>query len=273
MLADTEFHLFAWLPIELRLVIWEFAILDHNRDRLVPISEETRRVICIANIANSPFFRVTSESRKVSQQLYPIRLPVFRKVYAPDRQHRVVDEYMEDNPNECHGHIYISSEHDTFVFRFDGLAHDDHWSCFQKPLGGWHNFGWMSASLTQPQRLKVRRTMLFNSVNTRWLKDGCRNTLRCAVRCGALDAPHWHDERFFPGVQECIYVPLEGEAYEESDYLYKYILANPGHMVLARLGEGNHLVFFDKEQITEARNQSSVCVCNEEEIREREVTW
>ncbi|KAI1383988.1 uncharacterized protein F4822DRAFT_58027 [Hypoxylon trugodes] len=275
MPAATEFPLFTRLPIDLRLFIWEFAILDHNRDRLVPINEETKRVICIANIANSLFFRVTSESRKVSQQLYHIRLPVFWKVHAPDPQHRAVDENMEDNPDECHGHIYISSKHDTFVFGLDRLAPhhiDEHW-WLQKPLGGPPNFGWRSAGLTQPQCLKVRRIMLFNSVNTLWLKDGCHNTLRCAVRCGALDGKAWHDEGAFPGVQECIYVPLEGEAYWESVYLYAYMLDRPGHRVLARLGRGNHLVFFDKEQITEARNQSSVCVCNDEEIREREVTW
>ncbi|KAI0003927.1 hypothetical protein F4779DRAFT_601002 [Xylariaceae sp. FL0662B] len=285
MPAATEFPLFTQLPKELRLTIWELSILGHNRDRLVPINEETKRVICIASIANSPLFRVSSESREVSQRLYPIRLPVFCKVYprhiGPRCSHgrleyyHAVDENMEDNLDECTGHIHISAQHDTFVFGLDRLAprffNEYWWST--SPIGGHHNFGWRSASLTQLQCLTVRRIMLINSVDNCRLKDGCRNTLRCAVRCGALEEKAWHDEGAFPGVEECIYVPLEGESINQSLYLYAYMLVRPGPRVLARLGRGNHLVFFDKEQIMEARSKSPVCVCNDEEIREREVTW
>ncbi|KAI6080535.1 hypothetical protein F4821DRAFT_55195 [Hypoxylon rubiginosum] len=286
MSSATEFPLFPRLPKELRLDIWELSILSHNRDRLVPINEETKRVICMTSIANCPLFRVSPESREVSQKLYPIRLPVFWKVYlrkiGPELSHnshlegyRATDENMEDNAEECRGCIYISTTHDTFIFGFDRLApsHFDEYWWTTGPIGGPHNFGWRSASLTQLQCLEVRRIMVINGVNSSWRENGCRNTLRCAVRCGALDEKVWHDAGAFPGVEECIYLPLEGDAYVDSVYLYAYMLVRPGHRVLARLRRGNHLVFFDKEQIREARNKSPVCVCNDEEVCERIVTW
>ncbi|KAI2616720.1 hypothetical protein GGR54DRAFT_608696 [Hypoxylon sp. NC1633] len=286
MSEATGFSLFTQLPIELRIAIWELSILDHNRARFVAINEETKRVICMTSIANSPLFRVSSESRQVSQRLYPIRLPVFCKVYsrhfANIRSHdraeecyRAVDENMEDEPDKCKGHIYISTTHDTFVFGVDRLApsHFDEYWWATGPVGGRPNFGWRSASLTQLQCLEVRHVMIINTVKNYWLNDGCRNTLRCTVRRGALDEKAWYDEGAFPGVEDCIYLPLQGEAFVQAIYLYPYMLFRPGHRILARLARGNHLVFFDKEQIREARNKSSVCVCIDEEIREREVTW
>ncbi|KAI0542527.1 hypothetical protein GGR58DRAFT_452671 [Xylaria digitata] len=70
----TKFPLFSKLPPELRILIWEISILECHRDRLVPMNEFTKRIICIRNLACSPHFRATSESRRVATDLYPIRL-------------------------------------------------------------------------------------------------------------------------------------------------------------------------------------------------------
>lgn len=226
----------------------------------MPINRETKRIICISINANSPHFCVSSESRKVAKDLYPIRLPVFQKVVLRKDTNnstdsfyadRVVDENKEDTPEMCRGHTCISAEHDVFLFDLNKLASfyisTYYWNV--GPFGGLTNFGWRSASLTQLQCQGVRRIMLIEDVNEGLLKEGCRKTLRCAVRCGALKYSTWHDEEVFSGVEECIYVALApGVGLELIDIdLYRYILRRPGHRVIARLDRGNCIVIFDKE--------------------------
>ncbi|KAI8949851.1 hypothetical protein F4801DRAFT_551319 [Xylaria longipes] len=157
MASPTKFPLFAKLAPELRILTWEISILDYHRDRLVLIHEFTKRILCIRNLACSPHFHATWESRKVAMDLYPIRLPVTRMV-AP-RLYRRVEGDLSNDPHR--GAVYISTDHDIFVFSFSKLAlWDLAEQYYTMPPVGY--FGW---SLSQTQCQSMRRMMLFSMVN------------------------------------------------------------------------------------------------------------
>ncbi|KAI6081702.1 hypothetical protein F4821DRAFT_18755 [Hypoxylon rubiginosum] len=268
----NEFPLFTRLPVELRLAIWKFSILDHNQDRLVPINEKTKRVICITNIANPPHFRVLSESRQVARELYPIRLPVFFKVVcdssqtavSPAERDHVVDEDGDDATDECKGHVYVSLEYDVFVIGLGRLVPGSisRHSWDETPRGGHCNFGWRSASLSQLQCRGIGRIMLINMIEEEYLAGmSCYRTPRCVIVNGELRYTTWHDEEVFPGVEECVYVALDWKSYFGRG-LYEYVLGTPGHMVMERLRGDKRVVLFNKEQMREARNMSEICLCD-----------
>ncbi|KAI1347998.1 hypothetical protein F5Y01DRAFT_293564 [Xylaria sp. FL0043] len=78
MAPPVGFPRFAELPSELRILVWEMSILDHHRDRLIPLNECTKRIICNRSLACSSHFSTTKESRQIATDLYPIRLPVLQ---------------------------------------------------------------------------------------------------------------------------------------------------------------------------------------------------
>ncbi|KAI0427091.1 hypothetical protein F5Y09DRAFT_317154 [Xylaria sp. FL1042] len=119
MSSLTQFPLFNMLPAELRISVWEISILDHNRDRTVTFHDETKRFMYTRNIACSPHFYVSVESRQVATSLYPIRLPMwwpgFEEV-CPERQYPFVREHFEepDCGSANQWAIYIT-KHDVFA--------------------------------------------------------------------------------------------------------------------------------------------------------------
>ncbi|KAI1120314.1 hypothetical protein F5Y10DRAFT_258684 [Nemania abortiva] len=159
-------------------MIWEISTLEDNHSRLVPFNPITKRVICIRNLACSPHFRATLESRQVAMHLYPIRLPV-STVVQPGKglAFHIVDDDEETDMSKysCHGAIYINIDCDIFVFFLSTLAN----SClvshsFQpSPLGGPQNFGWRSPSLSRSHYENMRHIMLFDSVWEHYVTRGC----------------------------------------------------------------------------------------------------
>ncbi len=181
MSSLKDFPLFAKLPAELRIRIWEESILDQHRDRLVPVNHFTRRVICISNLKCSGPFGATSESRKVAMDLFPIRLPVSRRI----KENHGPDDEVDDNKNTDdtkytpEGVVYVSPILDIFVCNFEELANAD---CFITAMGnrveytGRGDFAWRSPSLSQAQCQSVRRIMVMNSVDPSSYLEGCRLT-------------------------------------------------------------------------------------------------
>ncbi|KAI1396187.1 hypothetical protein F4819DRAFT_145779 [Hypoxylon fuscum] len=258
----TEFPSFPDLPPELRLAIWEFSILDHNRDRLVPICSVTKGVIRVTHIlACSPHFRAASESREVAKHLYPIQLPVF-VVPEKRKNNRLIIGNYDDGVQK--GVIYISTDRDIIaispyklaIHDLDGrdraTRHSVYKSCY----------GLRSASLTPPQCQSVRRVLLFDLILEKRLKAGCRRTLSCIIRCGAMKYNLWHDENVFRGVQECLYAVVGNENLEPLD-VYRYVQEEPSHMALKLLEERHSIIWFDEAEMRRhVEDLASACVCD-----------
>ncbi|KAI1425888.1 hypothetical protein F5Y12DRAFT_324333 [Xylaria sp. FL1777] len=259
MSSPTGFPIFNKLPTELRVSIWKISILEYNRDRLVPINENTKRIICIRNIACSPHFSVSSESREVAKGLYPVRLPVSwleggQRIANEDAE--VVDDYSRQWA------IYISTELDIFVLSLDRLApsYMSEYYSLTAPFGGRANFGWRSASLTPLQCQSVRRVMLFDFIDVSRLKKGCRGRPYCVVRCGAMDYNKGHDRKIFSGVQRCLYAVQDLE-FTESFMLYRDMLNSPGHKFLEDLARTNCLVWLDEADMNEHEEKGTALEC------------
>ncbi|KAI0554397.1 hypothetical protein F4679DRAFT_596387 [Xylaria curta] len=172
MASPEGFSLFPKLPAELRIMIWEMSILEHNRDRLIPVDEMPRRIVCIRNLACSPHFSATWESRKVATDLYPIRLPcITRKNIVNNR-----DPDASKHPSK--GAIYISTEHDIFVLNIDILTESlTSPSIDQIELRQYH-FVWVSPILTLPQCQSMKRIMMPNLFEPFQLRPGCHRDLQ-----------------------------------------------------------------------------------------------
>ncbi|KAI0425231.1 hypothetical protein F5Y09DRAFT_346926 [Xylaria sp. FL1042] len=253
------------------------SILEHHRDRLVPMNEQTQRIICIRNLACSSHFYATWESRQAATSLYPIRLPVSRMVDHLDTGCgilTVVNDHSETDvsryPSE--GAIYISTDLDIFVIRLERLLPNENYltqSFDESPtLGGEKNFGWRTPGLSWPQCQRVRRIMLF-TVGWPRLKREHHLTPNCIIQCGKIDhcLDTWHDSTVFPGVQTCFYGLLD--YWEQNSHaIYLSVLNISGHSVLETLEQENQLAYFDAEDIEKHREQgnSEECVCGTTQV-------
>ncbi|KAI1261412.1 hypothetical protein F5Y18DRAFT_203880 [Xylariaceae sp. FL1019] len=155
----TKFHLFQYLPAELRIEIWEHAILSHHRDRLVPVFDPRKRqIICHPSLACSPHFSASVESRKVAKQLYPIELPVFLSVgtIVPGTPREGIParrSVVYNRVNHSPGRIFLSFRHDIFAFRgFRPLM---------APRGQAEFSYWQSELLSDADWQSIRRAMLY----------------------------------------------------------------------------------------------------------------
>ncbi|KAI0855942.1 hypothetical protein F4860DRAFT_519363 [Xylaria cubensis] len=246
MASPKEFSLFAKLPAELRIIIWEMSILEYHRDRLVPLQDITI-IMCIRKLACSPHFYVTWESRKVATDLYPIRLPIIN-TDSRDCQHK--------------GAIYISTEHDIFILDIDILTSplNDEMGYIQHSLGGSVNFEWPSSILSPLQRQSVKRIMLFDMISLDRLKAGCHRD--CVIWCGAMDFYNtWFNIMPFSGIQKLFYAVLSENF--DGRAMYLNILRMSGHSVLDSLKKGNMLACFDGKDVKKHREEGmpSKCVC------------
>ncbi|KAI0144563.1 hypothetical protein GGR57DRAFT_481865 [Xylariaceae sp. FL1272] len=103
------FQLFPQLPPELRIMIWEFAVLEHNRDRLVVYFIWPQRITSITSaMCCSPHFSVSQESRYVALRLYPMRVPI-----TGTKRFKRSNNQRYDIPQESA--VYLSPEHDVFL--------------------------------------------------------------------------------------------------------------------------------------------------------------
>ncbi|KAK7915236.1 hypothetical protein PG985_012939 [Apiospora marii] len=76
--APTEFHRFGELPKELRLAIWEQAVLEDHRNRIIPFTEDMKRVVLVGSDLLNPsgVLGATPESRGAALGLYDQAIPV-----------------------------------------------------------------------------------------------------------------------------------------------------------------------------------------------------
>ncbi|KAK8062576.1 hypothetical protein PG997_014673 [Apiospora hydei] len=78
MASASVFSLFPELPTEIRLLIWEQAVLEEYRDRILLVEHRLRRIVITRELQQPfrPIFHASRESREVANALYPVRLPV-----------------------------------------------------------------------------------------------------------------------------------------------------------------------------------------------------
>ncbi|KAI1198696.1 hypothetical protein F5X97DRAFT_323175 [Nemania serpens] len=182
------FHLFAKLPPELRVIIWEMSILRHHRDRVLLLNETNKRIVCARKLACSSHFRATSESRQVAIRLYPIRLPLLQLgvVDAACFRNSTVGKDTETDMSKYRpgGAIYVSLEHDIFGI---GVAWLIGFIFTEIPAIGhrtdiYENWAVRtSQALSLPQYQSVRRIMLFSGPHPGMLKDGCLRGPQCIM--------------------------------------------------------------------------------------------
>ncbi|KAI1744996.1 hypothetical protein F4680DRAFT_467254 [Xylaria scruposa] len=262
MASPEGFSLFPKLPAELRIMIWEMSILEHNRDRLVPVQVVTQRVVCTYNLACSPHFSATWESRKVATDLYPIRLP---RIIRSNAVNTSLDSDLNKYPSK--GAIYISTEHDIFVLSIEILTEgmrppsvdETEFKLYQY---GFH-YGWSTPSLTTPQCQRVKRIMMPNRFEPYRLRAGCHRDLQCVIRCHAMFYwDTWYDGTLFSGVQKCLFAVVDEKVVESSGmYLNVHLMSGPS--VLATLKQANMLAFFDRKDVDKYREEGEPphCVC------------
>ncbi|KAK7959719.1 uncharacterized protein PG986_004573 [Apiospora aurea] len=110
MAGAADFSLFPELPTEIRLLIWEQAVLEEYRDRI--LMRPFR-----------PVFHASRESREVANALFPVRLPVHVFANRAARWHEAAHPELAlppsspiDSGRAPVGEIPVGLEHDTFLF-------------------------------------------------------------------------------------------------------------------------------------------------------------
>ncbi|KAI0191326.1 hypothetical protein F4808DRAFT_476357 [Astrocystis sublimbata] len=213
-----EFTVFPKLPAELRQIIWEFAILEHNHNRLVPVNQHTKRILCFRHLACSPHFRANFESRSVAKRLYPLRLRVTgvtgsrRDFHVRTLEDLEFDyEYGREDPNDrvestyslnrrmtyIHGAIYISTEHDIFTFSIDRYGPGE------------------SEKMSLSLRQNVRRLMKIDLLSSSWSDSYCRIAFPTCIReCATIFLPRSvnnvnFEVKVFPRVQKVLFTVLD----------------------------------------------------------------
>ncbi|KAI1419257.1 hypothetical protein F5Y12DRAFT_794276 [Xylaria sp. FL1777] len=271
MASPTEFPLFPMLPPELRRLIWSESILDHNHERLVPIHEETKRVVCTSKLASPTPFYTTSESRAAAIALYPVQLPVSRIVSARDTGlASIVNEAvgMDSDENLPHGTIYISLELDIFVFIkrlvqnfWEGLPYDTRADGSESRFHWESPFRWESPSLSLPQCQSLRSIMLYDFLDLHNKGNECRGTTHCALRRRYFRINRFHDQETFSGVQTCLYVSLHYYTRFVWEY-YCIALNRLGNEAVEEIGRGN-ITYLDKKDIKKYQEAERAvgCVC------------
>ena len=263
-----EFHPFNNLPAELRVAIWKLAILEHNRDRMVLVNEHTLKIIGTKNIACSPHFRVSSESREVALVLYPLRLPLhWLQRTHPDSGgiHYVAeDATLSDEPPTQHA-IYINTERDIFVPCGARMApySELYFVTDEPPPGGRPNWAWR-AGLDEPLRREVRRIALFDFLDENEARaDGCRRTCRCAfandtLRYKTPGVSVQTDD--FPEVQECLFMMVDPQDVDDTK-LYYMVLKDPGRALVESFHQRSRIAWLNKDEMGMSGNQPG-CVCD-----------
>ncbi|KAK6836495.1 hypothetical protein PG987_006990 [Apiospora arundinis] len=79
MATIERFPRFPSLPPELRRLIWEAALKEEYRDRILVLDQVTRRIIVTRELQQPfrPIFHANRESREVADLVFPLRLAVY----------------------------------------------------------------------------------------------------------------------------------------------------------------------------------------------------
>ncbi|KAK6858323.1 hypothetical protein PG995_006022 [Apiospora arundinis] len=79
MATIERFPRFPSLPPELRRLIWEDALNEEYRDRILMVDQDTHRIIVTRELQQPfrPIFHANRESRKVANLTFPLRLAVY----------------------------------------------------------------------------------------------------------------------------------------------------------------------------------------------------
>ena len=149
----TGFHK---LPTELQLVIWEQAVLEDHKDRVVPLTQDKRVVLASQELRNpSGVLRASPESRQVALGLYDQALPVVpfysdASVYAGDDHSLAAAALREegrdlDATHDC-GVVRVSFRLDIFLVS----AHTQHFQLNKSALPRWSDLGAGFPDLASP---------------------------------------------------------------------------------------------------------------------------
>ncbi|KAK8080869.1 hypothetical protein PG997_008687 [Apiospora hydei] len=124
----TGFHQFRRLPKEVQIMIWEQAVLGDNKDRIIPVAYDTKRIVMNHDLQSpSAIFEVCHLSRAAATTLYDKLIPMvnfhmhfpgksdtFRNPFVPK-----VDEKMskEEMANDEHivGYVRVSTQLNIFL--------------------------------------------------------------------------------------------------------------------------------------------------------------
>ncbi|KAI1261411.1 hypothetical protein F5Y18DRAFT_401917 [Xylariaceae sp. FL1019] len=109
------FTLFPQLPAELRVMIWEFAILLHNRGRLISLKLVWKDIRPVTSgMKCSPYFSASYESREVALRLYPMRIALQgTKRHARSNNSAPRYDIREESA------LYLSPKYDIFIMRHE----------------------------------------------------------------------------------------------------------------------------------------------------------
>ncbi|KAK9776317.1 hypothetical protein SCAR479_06929 [Seiridium cardinale] len=110
VLAAT-FRLFSRLPIELRLIIWGYALSKESTKRIV-LYDSSRGGLMPSKQLVSPLLLVNKESRDAAQGFYNLRLDVHVSIWAVDNKVQYGD---------TKGLLYLNFKYDILVLNVDPM--------------------------------------------------------------------------------------------------------------------------------------------------------
>ncbi|KAI0834327.1 hypothetical protein F5Y06DRAFT_306777 [Hypoxylon sp. FL0890] len=117
------------LPVEIRLLMWEEALLEESSGRLIILDHSTHRVLPFKSLV-SPMLTINKESRSCALNFFTIKLTVCK---LPGPNHPTINvkgsfDFNEVNeaPNSKK-RLYLSSQHDTFIAGLDLVPTEDAW--------------------------------------------------------------------------------------------------------------------------------------------------
>ncbi|KAI1121902.1 hypothetical protein F5Y10DRAFT_287959 [Nemania abortiva] len=245
MESERAFPLFGKLATEIRLMIWELAILEENRDRLVPISKANMRIHCLPNLKCSSCFLVAKESREVAIRLYPMRIPVLRV-----DPHNAEDVYLSISPVEGNQKaIYINLDLDIIMFELYYIVED-----LEYLFDGSHkdDLAWVSAEFSLEERRGVRRVLTtFASSHEPYHIVNCPHWPEEMIQDALEDA--FYDRLSFPDVQ-IHYYSIWTSVVSKREEFYDRLLNSRGYEVRKWLEETEAMFQVSGEDVQKARD-------------------
>ncbi|KAK7996717.1 potassium transporter 12 [Apiospora arundinis] len=123
----TQFHCFGLLPPELRSLVWKQDLMSDRKDRIVPVTRDTKRVMITRDLlSQSRIFNVCHDARDAAKEIYDLEIPVVHFYNHTDDPVLVMhpnwftgEEIWEakckaENDQEILFNVHVSSKLDTF---------------------------------------------------------------------------------------------------------------------------------------------------------------
>ncbi|KAI1383005.1 uncharacterized protein F4822DRAFT_421814 [Hypoxylon trugodes] len=233
--CDTQFPI-KRLPAELRLRIWEQALVNESAGRVVILDERNNTIYPFKSLA-SPLLSVNVESRSCALEFYGTKLNVWVNGYPDDESERPI------------GSLYLNSRYDIFTANFF-VTYDfdlERCSCYQRS---------MDEEEIEPVNYSVDfGTQEFPMFYATCSEDFCSCVERVLSIERAYPIPPYDDsiahllkesywpERVFPAIQEYFYD--EGYLTKRYNPLAYLSQRQPGELLvdklaftMSKLGEG-----------------------------------